>query len=60
MMPPGLDLGHPVGRFQPLDVPFARLALTGLVSLIGLIPVDDVADNVMHGWSRYLRQWTNL
>jgi hypothetical protein len=48
MLPPGLDLSHLLGCFQPLDVPLARLALAGHIRLVRLVPVDDVADDVMH------------
>jgi len=48
MLPSGHDLGHQIGRLQPLDVPLARLALDGEIRLVRLVPVDDVADDVMH------------
>jgi formamidopyrimidine-DNA glycosylase len=48
MLPPGLDLSHPPGCFQPLVVPLARLARADEIRRMRLIPVDDVADDVMH------------
>src|SRR5215471_12151011 len=53
MLPPGLDLGHPSGCFQSLAVPLAGLALTGEIGLVRVVPVDDVADDVMH-WAHRL------
>ena len=38
MLPPGLDLSHPPGCFQPLVVPLGRLARAGEIRLMRLIP----------------------
>jgi hypothetical protein len=48
MLPPGFDLGHPVGCFQSLAVPLPRLAPASEIRLVRLVPVEDVADDVMH------------
>jgi hypothetical protein len=49
VVPAGFDLGHQVGCVEPYYVPLAGLAISGRVRLIGRVPVDDVADDVMHG-----------
>jgi len=48
MLPPGLDLGHQPGCFQPLLVPLARLALpseggAGQVLVSGMPAIEAVA-----------------
>jgi len=48
VLPAGFDLRHLLGRLKPLAVPSARCALASEIRLVGLIPVDDVADDVMH------------
>lgn len=47
MPPPGLNLGHVLGCFQPLVEPFAWLALASKVGFVRLAPIEDVAD-VIH------------
>jgi hypothetical protein len=51
MLPAGFDLRHLLGRLKPLAVPTAGCAFASEIRLVDLVPVDDVADDVMHRWT---------
>ncbi len=48
MLPPSLDLSHLLSCFQPLVVSLTRLTFASEIHFARLVPVDDVADDVMH------------
>ena len=48
MLPSGLDPRHLLGCLKPLVVPLARRPLSREIHLVRFVPVEDVADDVMH------------